>query len=440
MPGQLPNAKAFAKPKSHTKGALIIDMRTINARCANTTPKFHLPTLDQLKALLTQNRTLPIFFCKLDISNHFWTCKLPPSAAHQIRIGVGGTTYSLMSLPFGWKCSPAIAQLLLGSFLAHHHHPSVVSLQYLDDILLFSTSDTALHIHTLDLVTSLTHHGWIFSSKSATLPSPAVTWMGKCLDGSMRTIANQGSYLASIVVQWLLLSTQGYSATRLRRLLGKLNWAVRPSIGAHPFLAGAYLWLHKGPRASHFTPARVLRGLAEAIAFSLYPWKARSAVSPRQLWFTDASFDGTAYWISLWSPHIGIRIYRAPTWVNSQQSAELLALVTAARIAAFRGLPSLALAVDNMAAIHSALHCRAPPAAKPRTRLLRQLQHTLRWSGLTLHLHWVRGSLNPADPSSRWYSYPSPHIMLGRTLGRHVALSLSLPWVAPLIGVTSAHS
>ena len=158
------------------------------------------------------------------------------------------------------------------------------------------------------------------------------------------------------------------------------------------------------------------------------------------MWFVDASSDGTHFRTAFWSPHIGIRISQAPSWVTNQQSAELLALVTAARIAAFRGIPSLSIAADNMAAIYSVLRCRAPPAAKARTRLLRQLYHTLRWSGLSLSLHFVRGSLNPADPPSRWHSYPSHSAMLGCLLGRHAVVACDPTRFTPHIGSLSAHS
>ena len=90
--------------------------------------------------------------------------------------------------------------------------------------------------------------------------------MGKTLDGGQRSISTDGPYLSTVVGQWLALATQGYPATRLRRnsrLPGKLNWTAHPSLGAHPFLGGSYLWLHKGPPKAHFTPARGLRGLAE---------------------------------------------------------------------------------------------------------------------------------------------------------------------------------
>ena len=433
-PHLYPNARAFAKPKSSDKGALIIDMRTINSRCVDSTPRFRLPTLEHLKHALSRSSSQAIFFCKLDISNHFWSCKLPPAAQHKIRVGINGTLYSLTSLPFGWKCSPVIAQLLLGAYLAPLHHSHVVTLQYLDDILLFSTDREALHSFTSLMVRSLSSAGWILSQKSSTTPSPTIQWMGKDLDGSRCTISNSGSYAASMVVQWLLLATSGCSATRLRRLLGKLNWAVRPTLGAHPFLSGAYLWLHRGPRFSHYTPARVLRGLAEALALSLYPWAAHPPAPPGPLWFTDASFDGTHFWCSLWHPSLGFRISRAPPWVLSQQSAELFAVVQAARVAVFRGLSSVSIATDNSAALYCALACKASPSATAHNRLLRQLQHLLRWSSLHLSLHWIRGSLNPADPSSRWYLYPDLSVMIGHTLGRHLAFSRDPLRFAPCCG------
>ena len=38
-------------------------------------------------------------------------------------------------------------------------------------------------------------------------------------------------------------------------------------------------------------------------------------------------------------------------------------------------------------------------------RLLRQLHHVLRWSGLQIACYWVPGILNPADPPSRWWKH-----------------------------------
>ena len=175
--GFSPNARAFAKPKSADKGALIIDMRTINARCSPDTPRFQLPTLERLKASLSQPPQSPIYFCKLDIANHFWTCKLPADQKDSIRIGVNGCTYSLPSLPFGWTCSPALAQTLLGSYLATIHHPRVVQLQYLDDVLLFSMG--APPILAKWFTTYQRRGGFLATSPSPTLPLQFLAWENK---------------------------------------------------------------------------------------------------------------------------------------------------------------------------------------------------------------------------------------------------------------------
>ena len=55
---------------------------------------------------------------------------------------------------------------------------------------------------------------------------------------------------------------------------------------------------------------------------------------------------------------------------------------------------------------------RAATACDAQNRLLRQVQHTLRWSEAVVELLWVKGELNPADVPSRWRSYDSPDDML----------------------------
>ena len=48
----LPNAEAFVKRKSPTKAALIINMKALNANCPTPPPKFSLPTLLEVGAIL----------------------------------------------------------------------------------------------------------------------------------------------------------------------------------------------------------------------------------------------------------------------------------------------------------------------------------------------------------------------------------------------------
>jgi len=83
----LPNTEAFVKRKSPTKAALVINMQALNSNCPLPPPKFPLPTLLQVGALLKACHTKgnpPPSPCvaKLDLANCFWSFRLP----HQYRL------------------------------------------------------------------------------------------------------------------------------------------------------------------------------------------------------------------------------------------------------------------------------------------------------------------------------------------------------------------
>ena len=122
--------------KNEHKCSLILPMLDLNARCVDPLP-FKLPTLDGLADLLQlcALRREQLFYCTLDISNHFWSCRLPPPQRDSIRVGVGGRVYALQSLPFGWKHSPSMAQAILAAYLVEYFPGSVVVIQYADDML-----------------------------------------------------------------------------------------------------------------------------------------------------------------------------------------------------------------------------------------------------------------------------------------------------------------
>ena len=96
------NLKAFAKPKNATKGALIADLRALNALLPKPLP-FALPSLSELGDLFTACKHLgqPIYFAKIDISNMYWACKMPAHLRDSIRFRVNGRSYHIPSLPFG---------------------------------------------------------------------------------------------------------------------------------------------------------------------------------------------------------------------------------------------------------------------------------------------------------------------------------------------------
>ena len=112
---------------------------------------------------------------------------------------------------------------------------------------------------------------------------------------------------------------------------------------------------------------------------------------------------------------MGSRIFHCPPWVVTQQAAELFAAVKAVTLAAYRKDKSFHLYIDNHAAIHSLLRGKARSLLIPQNRLLRRLNYVLLWSGIVAALHYVPSALNPADPLSRWWSFPRKTACLGHS-------------------------
>ena len=175
------NGKVFAEKKTDIKAALLFDGRTINSRCGGDPPPLVLPTVEQLAATMAilKAKKVHIFFTKLDVSNMFYTCKLPPFCSDDFRVKVNGQSYAFTGLPFGLSKSPALAQELLGIYLAYHFPKSANVIQYLDDIFLFSPSPALLETETQSLVDILVA-GWVNDQPQVPLkPSLTTTWVGK---------------------------------------------------------------------------------------------------------------------------------------------------------------------------------------------------------------------------------------------------------------------
>ena len=355
--GLTPNAKAYLKPKSAQKCAFIVNMIRVNDHCLPP-PPFQLPQLDNLTHTITLAllRGTPLYFTKLDISNMFWSCKIPPQFQHTIRIGVRGQVFSFHGLP---------------------QH----------------------------LVQHFKQHNWVVSTKSELEPTHHITWMGKHFNVAVGSVPSDPVYIVGIIMLWVTLATHEYRHKYLHRLLGKLQWALRPGRGAAPFLAGPYSWLHQGPTESKCTPTLVLRALAEAIAAALVPWTAPQVVPCGPTWFVGAAGTHSGYWSAIWSPYLRPKIVHHPPWVQTQQAAELAGVIHAIKVAAYQGHTTLNLVIDNQAAIASVITGKATYRCPAQQRLLRELHHVLRWSGLQITCYWLPGVFNPVDPPSRWWKY-----------------------------------
>ena len=140
--------------------------------------------------------------------------------------------------------------------------------------------------------------------------------------------------------QWLRLATAAHPHPRhLNKVLGFIQWHVRPCRGMGPFLAGAYCWQRWGT-VGQPVPLKVLHGLATAIVFAMEPWSPHDALQwslkcamgrPVNLhrhafatMFVDAALDVFPYRVGLFLPgKYEVRSVVIPPNRHTQQSAEL---------------------------------------------------------------------------------------------------------------------
>ena len=123
--------------------------------------------------------------------------------------------------------------------------------------------------------------GFIVSPKSVMEPSRSLYFVGKVFDLSSGTPENRLGMLRGLVRLWLLLVPGLVNRKCMERLLGWLEWALRPSAGLSLFLARPYYWKHAG---GSWVPRALLRPLLIAICFAFvperYPVKAQVQAQP----------------------------------------------------------------------------------------------------------------------------------------------------------------
>ena len=90
-------------------------------------------------------------------------------------------------------------------------------------------------------------------------------------------MGNKQGLLVGILGLWVLAVIGPFDSLLMSRLLGRLEWALRPNVGAAAFLAGAYQWMQD----SHFRCGLpVWRSLMTAIIFAISPQRLRPNVCP----------------------------------------------------------------------------------------------------------------------------------------------------------------
>ena len=175
---------------------------------------------------------------------------------------------------------------------------------------------------------------------------------------------------------WAVQNT--LSARLAARLLGKLEWAVRPNAGLTPFVAGGHCW-----KLSGFCELRkgMRRALMTAIAFALtpqcfapWPWLPQMPAA-ECVFFTDATERSTKGRYRIGIVREGKRSLsrKAPKWISTLQQAELYAADYALRLGCYMCLPYVVVATDSDVGRAQILGMRGGIFLRSQQRLLRQL-------------------------------------------------------------------
>ena len=345
------------------------------------------------------------WLCKIDLQNCYWSIKLPRSWHKVSVVQAGRHRYKYTRLPFGWRYSPSICPTLVKRLVAS---APVGNKVYLDDVQLDAKSRRSLNRGTKAVVHKLRQAGFILSVKSETRPTKRIGFVGKWFHTLRKYIQNQPALLARAFRMWIrVVGTGKIAASDLMRLLGRMQWLIRPA-SLSCFLAGAYRSAYSGE--DRFTRG-LIRSTTTALVFSMVPQSCKSKpAQDGRVYFGDAappSAHCARHTIGVVGPKGCYRLRRCPPWVPTLAQAELCGLYTAAKIAAYEGHGIACIGVDSDTARYQALRQRAMTHCRAQNRFLHWLFWLRLWSGLKLVIFMVHTSQNPADPLSRQSSFPS---------------------------------
>ena len=359
--------------------------------------------------------------CKLDLTNAYWSIKLPRRWRRTFVVRAGQRCWRFTRLPFGWKYSPAIYQRLVAGIVTRALRGTHTSWDvYLDDILSIARRPWEAHQGAQRVVEALQNAGFIISPKSELEPATCITFLGKRLDSVRRSISNSVDMLKATLRMWLRgVGTGRMPAREMARFLGRLQWVFRLLVGASPFLAGAYIaMLHRSPVfGRHLARAT---GTVLLLSFPAHTLRAPSHTRVHTF-FSDAAPCGERFRIGVVGSPDFYRSYVCPRWVRSLQQAELFGVYGALKAAVGCRLHSVAVGIDNEAVRLQSASQRASTDCPVQLRLLRRIFWLRAWSGLQVTVFRVPSAVNPADPLSRRHQMPSCASMLALAEQRRAA-------------------
>ncbi|XP_045679078.1 LOW QUALITY PROTEIN: uncharacterized protein K02A2.6-like [Phyllostomus hastatus] len=196
------------------------DLREVNARVET----IH-PTVPNPYTLLSSLPPTHTYYSVLDLKDAFFCIPLAPQSQDIFAFEwndpenglVGQFTWT--RLPQGLKNSPTIFNEALSRDLQAFRstHPSVVTLQYVDDILIAAKDKEECEKATADLLRDLERMGYRVSAKKAQIVAQTVSYLGYDLQGGQRTLSSRR-------IQTVLQIPEPTTKRQVREFLGAVGY------------------------------------------------------------------------------------------------------------------------------------------------------------------------------------------------------------------------
>ena len=105
---------------------------------------------------------------------------------------------------------------------------------YLDDILLVARRSKVGRDAFL-VAQKPEKAAFLISPKSVMEPTRSIDFIGKWFDSTTGNISNRQGLIVGIIGLWSLAVLRPSNERLMSRLLGRLEWALRPNAGSRPF-------------------------------------------------------------------------------------------------------------------------------------------------------------------------------------------------------------
>ncbi|KAI2645437.1 Transposon Tf2-6 polyprotein [Labeo rohita] len=233
-----------------------IDFRTIN----QGTIKFRYP-LPLVPAALEQLRSAKIF-TKLDLRSAYNLVRIREGDEWKTAFVTPTGHYEYLVMPYGLVNAPSIFQNFIHEVLREFLHKFIVV--YIDDILIYSRSETEHHHHVAEVLQRLREHQLYLKAEKCSFHLPSVQFLGYIID---QQGVRMDERKVSAVVSW----PEPTTIKELQKFLGFSNF-YRRFIHSYSNLTAPLTTLLRGkPKHLNWTPEAAAAFQALKSAFTQAP-------------------------------------------------------------------------------------------------------------------------------------------------------------------------